>query len=108
MVLAKMLTRFVPRASRFLFVLLLGTLVSAVASATIQYKISLAQPETHFFHVSMTIPNVHDSVKVQLPVWNATYQIRDFALRAQQVRAVDERGKTLAVRKLDTSTWHIS
>ncbi len=81
---------------------------ATAASATIDYKISIAQPESHLFHVSMTIPNVRESVKVQLPVWNATYQIRDFAMRVQQLRAADERRKTLAVRKLDTSTWRVS
>jgi predicted metalloprotease with PDZ domain len=78
------------------------------ASATIRYQISLAEPEAHLFHVTMTVPNVRDSLNVQLPAWNATYQIRDFAMRVQDVQASDEHHKTLPVRKLDKLTWHIA
>ena len=105
------LKRVGPLAQKLVYFFLALAMVGAAAapaSATIQYRISLAQPESHLFHVTMTIPSVHDSVKVQLPAWNATYQIRDFAMRVQQVRATDEHGKTLAVRKLDTSTWHVA
>ena len=108
MVRPKLSAPFARHLSKYFLVLVIIGLSVASASATIQYKISLAQPETHLFHVSMTIPNVRDAVTVQLPVWNATYQIRDFAMRVQQVRATDEHAKSLAVRKLDTSTWRVT
>ncbi|GAC1636541.1 MAG: PDZ domain-containing protein [Candidatus Acidiferrum sp.] len=80
-------------------------LLSAVPSrATIQYTISLAHPEQHTFHIKMTIPDVKDSVTVQMPAWNALYEIRDFASHVSQVIAANESGP-LSIEKLDKQTW---
>jgi predicted metalloprotease with PDZ domain len=76
------------------------------ASATIGYRISLDQPDKHLFRVTMTIPDVHDRVVVQMPAWNATYMIRDFASRIQDLSATSD-GRVLAIEKLDKQTWRI-
>src|ERR1700740_3577708 len=55
------------------------------AHATIDYTVSLSHPERHVFAVKMRIPNVRDQVTLQLPAWNALYQIRDFASHMMQV-----------------------
>lgn len=77
------------------------------AQATIRYEVSVAEPEKHIFHVKMTVPDVKDELTVQLPAWNALYQIRDFAYRVQNVRARDSSGSPLGVVKLDKQTWQI-
>jgi len=46
-------------------------LAAIPAGATIDYTVSIAKPEEHVFHVTMTIPDVQDSVVVQMPAWNA-------------------------------------
>lgn len=56
----------------------------------------------------MTVPAVSGQLTVQMPAWNATYMIRDFASHVQDVRATGDRGKSLPVRKLDTATWQIA
>src|ERR1022692_832694 len=81
---------------------------ASAASATITYAISFNRPENHLFHVMMTIPDVHNIVVIQMPAWNATYQIRDFASRIQNLRATDKDGKRLAIEKLDKQTWKLS
>jgi len=86
---------------------LLAFVAPAPARATIRYEISLSHPAQHQFHVSMIIPGVRGSVTVQMPAWNALYQIRDFAYRVSDFRAVDASGNALAVRRLDKETWHI-
>src|SRR5438105_3178974 len=93
---------------------LIGTLVCALACAfatparaTIRYEISLARPAQHQFHVTMTIPGVTDIVTVQMPAWNALYQIRDFAYRVSDFRAFDDAGIAMTVRRLDKQTWRI-
>src|SRR5260370_25945111 len=53
-------------------------LVTSDAGATIRYTVSVEHPEKHIFHVSMEIPDVAGEVTVQMPAWNALYQIRDF------------------------------
>jgi predicted metalloprotease with PDZ domain len=83
-------------------------LSSNATHATINYSIAFDHPENHLFHVRMTIPDVHDSVTIQMPAWNATYQIRDFASRIQNLQATDKDTKPLAMRKIDKQTWIIS
>jgi predicted metalloprotease with PDZ domain len=83
-------------------------LFAGAARGTINYSISFEHPDDHLFHVTMTIPDVHDQVIVQMPAWNATYQIRDFASRIQNLRATDKTAKKLQLEKVDKQTWKIS
>ena len=77
------------------------------ARATIEYEVSINHPEQHLFHVTMTIPGVSDEVLVEMPAWNALYQIRDFSSHVQQVEAF--RGAARApIEKVDKQTWRIS
>ena len=74
---------------------------------TISYGVSLAHPEQHLFHVTMEIPDVSGEVVVQMPAWNALYQIRDFAMHVQRVEALVNE-KPVPIEKLDKQTWRIS
>jgi predicted metalloprotease with PDZ domain len=74
--------------------------------ATIRYEVSLAHPEQHLFHVTMTIPDVAGEVTVQMAAWDALYQIRDFSSRVQQVEAFVGSEKGFA-EKIDKQTWRI-
>jgi predicted metalloprotease with PDZ domain len=96
---------------------LFGLALASPLSATIRYEVSLAHPEQHLFHVTMTIPDVQDHVLVQIPAWNALYQIRDFSAHIQQVEAsFSERqsdnsassGNPAAIEKIDKQTWRIA
>jgi len=90
----------------FALALLLGAYLPAQAG--IDYRVSLAQRNEHVFRVGMTIPDTKGSVDVQLPAWNALYQVRDFASRVMDVQARDGRGTRLTVEKVDLHTWRIS
>lgn len=78
------------------------------AWGTIDYTVSLVQPENHLFHVTMSLPDVNGQVELQLPAWNALYQVRDFATRVQKVRVLDEQGRLLPLHKVDKLTWRTS
>jgi predicted metalloprotease with PDZ domain len=78
------------------------------AYATIDYTVSLAHPERHIFGVTMRIPKVRDQVTLQMPAWDALYQIRDFSSHMTQVTAKDEEGHPLPLRLLDKQTWTVS
>jgi len=95
-------------AARLAVLLVVALASSEGAVATINYSISIDHPENHLFHVTMTIPDVHDNVTIQMPAWNATYQIRDFASRIQNLHAIGETKKALPIEKLDKQTWKIS
>jgi predicted metalloprotease with PDZ domain len=75
-------------------------------NATISYDISLAQPSQHLFHVSINVPGVHGELLLQMPAWNALYEIRDFSSRIQRVESFSG-AQPLAVDKLDKLTWRI-
>jgi predicted metalloprotease with PDZ domain len=91
-----------PAVLGLLFILIF----SASSNATIQYAVSLDHPEQHLFHVTMTIPDVNGEVMVQMPVWNALYQIRDFSNHVRQVEAFA--GPAMApIEKVDKQTWRI-
>ena len=97
-------------ASRFIrpsFVTLLFLMAfGSVGKATIQYSVSLEHSEQHLFHVTMTIPDVKGEVTVQMAVWNALYQIRDFSGHVQQVEVACSQGKSF-LEKVDKQTWRI-
>ena len=90
-------------------IILVGSLFFAFpARATIRYTISLSHPERHVLGVTMNVPNVRDALTLQMPSWNALYQIRDFSSHMMQVAAKDEEGRALPLRKLDKQTWTVS
>lgn len=97
------LNRFCVQAC-FSALILLGFCSSS--SGTIRYEVSLAHPERHQFHVTMTIPDVNGEVTVQMPAWNALYQIRDFSDRVQQVVAFAG-SERAPIEKVDKQTWTI-
>jgi predicted metalloprotease with PDZ domain len=84
--------------------------------ATIRYEVSLAHPEQHLFHITMIIPDVEGEVLVQIPAWNALYQIRDFSAHIQRVEAFElgaasgsepRQENPAAIEKIDKQTWRI-
>jgi len=46
--------------------------------------------------------------ELQLPVWNALYQVRNFAQYVNWVRAKDRAGRPLPLLELNDSRWQIS
>src|SRR5271154_7339959 len=99
------------RLYRIAFNLATALLYAATARATIRYEVSLAHPEQHLFHVTMTIPDVAGEVVVQLPAWNALYQIRDFSSHVRQVEArqVEPDGSLhkTGIEKIDKQSWKV-
>jgi predicted metalloprotease with PDZ domain len=93
--------RCVVLLSAFLF-------ISYPAHATIDYTVSIAHPEAHIFGVTMHVPGVHDRLTLQMPAWNALYQIRDFSSHMMQVSAFDEEKHQLPIVKLDKQTWRVT
>ena len=80
----------------------------APPAAVTNYVISLAEPEQHLVEVQVFLPEGSAQRDLQLPVWNALYQVRDFVQYVNWVRATDRAGRPLAVRELHKSLWQIS
>jgi predicted metalloprotease with PDZ domain len=79
-----------------------------LAQAPVNYVISLENPARHLARVRMEIPAGPDSHELQLPVWNALYQVRDFSQYMNWIRAADMNGKPLPLEQLNKSRWHIA
>jgi predicted metalloprotease with PDZ domain len=95
------------RLMRTVLLLICGATCSGTSRGAIRYEVSLAHPEQHLFHVEMEIPDVAGSVTIQMPAWDALYQIRDFSSHVQEVQASDGSGR-LPVEKLDKQTWRVT
>jgi predicted metalloprotease with PDZ domain len=107
------------RTHRLFLQLALGAAILAVSSASlaqsqvaqlpasVAYTVDLSSPELHLVEVQIILPAGAAQRELQLPVWNALYQVRDFAQFVNWVRAKDRSGKSLPVRELDKSSWQI-
>jgi predicted metalloprotease with PDZ domain len=100
------LARSILRILAFLCFLSL-LLSSSSGNAAIRYEVSLAHPEQHLFHVTMTIPNVVSEVTVKMAAWNALYQIRDFSSHVQNVTALTG-AEISSIEKLDKQSWKVT
>ncbi len=87
-------------------VLALGSAAQA-PSERVSYTLSLANPEQHLVEVQIALAPGPAARELQLPVWNALYQVRDFSQFVNWIRAKDRSGNALPVRELDKSRWQI-
>jgi predicted metalloprotease with PDZ domain len=55
----------------------------------------------------MQIPPGHETHELQLPVWNALYQVRDFSQYLNWIRAEDSNRNPLNITQLNKSRWRI-
>ncbi len=94
--------------SILLILILLTWIAAAPCGAVTDYTISLRNPDQHLLEVKILLPEGAAQRELQLPVWNALYQIRDFAKYVNWIRAKDRAGRILPVRELDKSRWQIT
>ena len=73
-----------------------------------EYFVSLADPGRHLAHVSIRLREGSGVRTLDMPVWNALYQVRDFAANVENVQARDASGAQAVVRKTQTSEWEIT
>jgi predicted metalloprotease with PDZ domain len=104
---------FFPRLGRILglgfcfAILALSSTSIAQPPASVAYTVSLKSPEQHLVEVQILLPKGASQRELQLPVWNALYQVRDFAQYVNWVRAKDRSGNLLLVVGLNKSRWRI-
>src|SRR5437764_13210515 len=92
------------------FVLCIYALCCACAAqspAPVAYTIALTSPAQQLAQVQIPFPPGASQRDLHRPVWNALYQIRDFAQYVNWVRAKDRAGRELALHESDKSRWQI-
>lgn len=81
--------------------------VSAQPQPT-EYFVSIADNVHHLAHVSIRFPQSSGTITLNMPVWNALYQVRDFAANVENVRALDASGRPAPVVNSKTSEWEVT
>lgn len=85
----------------------------------VYYAVRFDDPLQHRIHVTMQfahealaggiLPDAGETFQtVQLPVWNALYQVRDFSQFVVAISAQDGRGAPVSVRQMDKSSWAVT
>src|SRR5881227_1630884 len=82
--------------------------IATPPAAPIQYTIALADLLAHKVHVTINLAPGAAERDLQLPVWNALYQVRDFSQYVNWVKAKNREGTALPIRLLDKSRWRVS
>ncbi|MGH9511509.1 MAG: M61 family metallopeptidase [Terriglobales bacterium] len=70
------------------------------------YTVSLAKARENLVSVSIELPPGAAERDLQLPVWYALYQVRDFSQYISWVRATG--GASVAIQKVNKSEWRIT
>src|SRR5690349_21180363 len=97
----------------FLIILIFGalTFMSKAKNIHVNYTVSMADPASHFFDVTIELKDIKGSgknIELVMPVWRSgRYFVFDFSGGVQEFSATDENGKKLVWSKTDKSTWNI-
>ena len=79
----------------------------ASSQTPIDYTITLTSPEQHLVDIQIALPPGPAERELQLPVWNALYQVRDFSQFINWIRVKNSSGQPVQLRELNTSRWKI-
>jgi hypothetical protein len=74
------------------------------AAQTIHYLVDLSATGSHLVQVTMNIPEASAGTEVQIPTWNALYQIRDFVKDVEGLKGECD-GQAVALQREDLNTW---
>lgn len=94
---------------RFFSTLLISLSYIITHAQQISYKLSMPNPNNHYFHVEMELSNFKEKqLSIKLPVWApGSYMVREFAKHVDLVDAKNQDGKSLKIKKQDKNTWLI-
>lgn len=84
-----------------------GQQLSACPEKGTSYLVRLADPSAHLIHIEATFRAAGGKQRIQLPVWNALYQVRDFSQYMLHAHGNASEGYPLAIEQIDKSTWSL-
>lgn len=68
----------------------------------------MPQPETHLYHVEMTIPDPAPDLVLRMPTWTpGSYLLREYARHVEDFEAYDARGRRVPCERIDKSGWRV-
>lgn len=83
---------------------------SVIYGQSVDYKLSMPKPQNHYFHVEMELKDFNEKeIDISLPVWApGSYLVREFSKNINLVKAFDENGNPLAIKKKRKNSWTIN
>ena len=78
-----------------------------LASAQTYYQVDLSDAKSGWLTVTLEAACPRAECDFEIPAWNATYQIRDFAQYVHQIQAQTPQGTPLRVHKTSPSRWRV-
>lgn len=84
-------------------------LSNSIYGQKIHHELSMPAPETHYFHVETILKDfVEEKIVLTMPVWSpGSYLVREYPKNVNLLRAKDEKGKNLPVKKITKNQWEI-
>lgn len=95
---------------KYLISILLSLFFAISFAQDVNYSLRMPKPQNHYYHVEMELSNIKSKeVNVKMPIWApGSYLAREFAKHVNLVKAYDENGKDLIVKKTDKNTWKVT
>lgn len=92
-----------------LFVTLLIAASVAFGQATMQFTVSMTEPNNHLYHVEFRCEGIKDeTIGFKMPAWTpGYYRIMNFAQNVKDFVARDVEGKTLEWEKAGDNIWRV-
>ena len=83
--------------------------LAAALIPPIHYRVDILDPNTHLFHVTLTIAQPAAQQRLALPVWiPGSYLVREFAKNLSKLQARQgTRPREVACRQIDKCTWEV-
>ncbi len=88
---------------------------TTIPKTNIVYELSMSEPWTHYFEVSMTLNDIEkidalnkkDYIDFKMPVWTpGSYLVREYAKNVESVKVSDGK-KDLKFEKISKNTWRV-
>ncbi|MDO7614819.1 MAG: hypothetical protein MUQ75_11300, partial [Crocinitomicaceae bacterium] len=92
---------------KFILSLLILIFSSLLQAQSVSYKLSMPKPQNHYFHVEMELEDFNEKeIDISLPVWApGSYLVREFSKNINMVKAFDENGNPLEIKKQRKNSW---
>ncbi len=93
----------------FAFIIFHTPSIPLHAGPAIHYRVSIPDPSTERFHVEAAIDGFErDTFRFVMPVWApGAYDVVHFGQYVEGMEAIDSRGRSLSITKVDTGAWVI-
>lgn len=94
---------------KYLFSLAFVATIFITSAQDIAYTVSMERPQNHYYQVEMDLSGFKQKeLNVKMPIWApGSYLAREFAKNVNLVKAYDEKGKALPVKKSSKNTWNV-